>query len=766
MISKKNGEQIFEYKFPGFIKENNFVGNTPDDFEVLQDIGGGGFSKVLKVKSKNTLGIYAMKKVDMRKILIEQRLKQKYFENEVIILKKLNNSNVCRCYNIFQCENFLYFIMEFMNNGDLNSFYEANKSLDINIPEDKLWDIFYKCLRGLNYIHKQGLIHRDIKLQNLFLDDDLNIKIGDFNVSVAVNEKFAKNFGEGEKEKITNMINNCTRVGSGGYEAPEVKNESYCQKIDIYSMGIVFFELCYKCNPYENIKGKDSYYEQNIYSKELNNLVDKMIQKNEDDRIDSNQALNIAKKYFIKKFVKNTSVEAVLKCFYNFPNFKEYFCNNNTMFFLTENKREIGTNVFNVIQAIKENKEENIEDSLYELRNCLTNEGLNIKKENLEIDPGQFISFLIRKLNSDLNEVTAKQNNNNYISSYNTFYPGREEEAFNNQIYIYNLRLSSIISKNFFNILKTKKVCNVCGNIELSYSMLHFIPFNADLFAKKCSSLTVEDAFDCLSEDQITLGEKKKIKCGRCKNFTPHTESKIFYHTAKNLIIVFDRGEKYQNDMFIDFFEQLELKKTEVERYNQVKYHLLGIISRIENKDKNEEFISFINKGNNQWVSDKNNEKIMNLEDVKKQGIVLCLFYYCNDNNMILQTQNMTNFNIQQNNNQEFNNNFRRINSENPNQGNFMINSRETNINNNPMINSMPQISCYNGGNNNNNFMNYSNNNVMINNRPGLINNSNININNNNTFYPMGNMNNSNNNVQQLFLNNMNPYYQKTNIYY
>ena len=127
MIEQKNGEQIFEYKFPGFINETNYLGNSSEDYEILQVLGKGGFSKVLKLKSKSTYGIYAMKKVNMEKIMEEQKT-QKYFENEVIILKRLNNPNVCKRYNIFRDQNYLYFIMEFMNNGDLKSFYVKKSS--------------------------------------------------------------------------------------------------------------------------------------------------------------------------------------------------------------------------------------------------------------------------------------------------------------------------------------------------------------------------------------------------------------------------------------------------------------------------------------------------------------------------------------------------------------------------------------------------------------------------------------------------------------
>ena len=164
MIEQKNGEQVFEYKFPDFITDNNEISTNSNDYEVLQVLGAGAFSCVLKVKSKTNKQIYAMKKVDMDKIVNKMGVDKKYFENEVHFLQYLRSPYVCRCYSIFIEDNFLFFIMEFMNNGDLNTFYKANKALQKKIPEEKLWDIFYKSISGLKYIHEKGLIHRDIKL--------------------------------------------------------------------------------------------------------------------------------------------------------------------------------------------------------------------------------------------------------------------------------------------------------------------------------------------------------------------------------------------------------------------------------------------------------------------------------------------------------------------------------------------------------------------------------------------------------------------------
>ena len=152
IIQKDNEEPLMEYKFPDFINKDNDMGSKSDDFEVLQVLGHGSFSQVLKVKSKKNFGIYAMKKIDKEKI-IKKFKDKKYYLNEKVIVEQLSHPYVIKCYKTFEESNFLYFIMEFMNNGDLLSYNDGNISFHVLIPEGKLWDIFYKCLSGLNYIH-------------------------------------------------------------------------------------------------------------------------------------------------------------------------------------------------------------------------------------------------------------------------------------------------------------------------------------------------------------------------------------------------------------------------------------------------------------------------------------------------------------------------------------------------------------------------------------------------------------------------------------
>ena len=670
MIEQKNGEKVFEYKFPAFITDNIEITNNSNDYEVLQVLGSGNFSCVLKVKSKINNQIYAMKKVDMDILEHEKEYDRKYFENEINYLKNLRSPYVCKCYAIFKEKNYLFFIMEFMNNGDLNSFYNANKDLKKKIPEEQLWDIFYKSISGLKYIHEQGLIHRDIKLENLFLDDNFNIKIGDFNVSATIDEKSAAHFSD-QQDDLEFMINGLTYVGTEGYMAPEVARNDhmiskYGPKADVYSMGVSYFELCYGCKPYEKGK-KANYFNKKIYSDELNKIVDKMTDKDDRRRPTSDDAYFYIRKYFINKYVKNSSVDAVIYCFYCFPNFKNFFIDNKNKYLIRQNnnnetneddkinhKEEIGNNIFNVIQSLNTNNKDQIDDYLYELRHSLTNAGLNAK-ENEEIEPGIFISFFLIILNSILNEITEIDEKSlskdlGVFSSSYKFDKYNEEMNFNLYISTYNKRLLSLISRNFFNIMEIKQECKNpgCNYVGYSFSMLNFIPFNVNILENQCQkkdNLHLRDGFNCLLNHDITLNKDRGIYCNKCNDFTIHQESKKFYHTSKDLIIIFDRGEDFSNKTFINFDEQLVLSKAEVERYNEVRYNLVSILVKMETQKEREEFICFMPFGNGNWVSNKNKQNSLSLDEVKKTGIIVALFYYSEDNNLILQSNNRYNGN-------------------------------------------------------------------------------------------------------------------------
>ena len=241
-----------------------------------------------------------MKTYDISKIENPDFLK--YYENESLFMKELKHPNICRLYTSFRENNSLYMIMEFMNNGNLFTFLNTNMTSKKKIEEGKLWNIFEQCLKALIFIHSKGLIHRDIKPANFLLNNEGQVKLSDFSVSVISNIDKAKYFTK-DKEKEEVLINRMTKVGSGDFQAPEINNIKYNEKIDVYSMGITFCSLAFY-----NIElpSEDKYY-----SNELIKIIRRMIEPNIKRRPTAIILYNDFIKVYVEKFI---SISGLINC--------------------------------------------------------------------------------------------------------------------------------------------------------------------------------------------------------------------------------------------------------------------------------------------------------------------------------------------------------------------------------------------------------------------------------------------------------------------
>jgi NIMA (never in mitosis gene a)-related kinase len=223
---------------------DNSMGDKFEDFEVLQLLGEGAFGKVLKVSSLINQKIYAMKILDLKgkeNDSMSKEDKEKYFISEIELLKKLDHSNIVKYYKSFRENEQLYIIMEYFDNGDLDDYIRVLKN-EKKQKKEEIWNIFYQCMSGLNYLHSMGVIHRDISPQNIFMTKNKIIKIGDFGVSAKFKDKEIL-------KKITSLKD--TVVGKAEFMAPEVSNKCYNEKSDIFSMGCVFYKILFLKN-YQN----------------------------------------------------------------------------------------------------------------------------------------------------------------------------------------------------------------------------------------------------------------------------------------------------------------------------------------------------------------------------------------------------------------------------------------------------------------------------------------------------------------------------------
>ncbi|CAL1189967.1 unnamed protein product [Candida parapsilosis] len=139
----------------------------------------------------------------------------------------------------------LYIQMEFCENNTLLNLIEQGLP---NNPNE-YWRLFRQLLEAVSYIHREGFIHRDLKPMNVFIDKSNNIKVGDF--GLAKNSQFLSALPTSEQisEKVDAAVSKngdlSTVVGTVFYTAPEVSSGNYDEKVDLFSLGVIFFEMCY-----------------------------------------------------------------------------------------------------------------------------------------------------------------------------------------------------------------------------------------------------------------------------------------------------------------------------------------------------------------------------------------------------------------------------------------------------------------------------------------------------------------------------------------
>lgn len=139
----------------------------------------------------------------------------------------------------------LYIVMEFCEGKTLRTIITEKKLT----TEDEIWRIFGQIVEGLAYIHGKGLIHRDLKPENIFLDERNDIRIGDF--GLATRGKISVVAGRSVMNQATKESRS---IGTALYVAPELRSSSdgeYTTKVDMYSLGVTFLEMCVPCSTYQ-----------------------------------------------------------------------------------------------------------------------------------------------------------------------------------------------------------------------------------------------------------------------------------------------------------------------------------------------------------------------------------------------------------------------------------------------------------------------------------------------------------------------------------
>ena len=199
-------------------------------YQIISKLGAGGFAKVFLVKRLTDNAQFALKfmepKNDKERALIRNEL--------AVMTKCKDNDNVIKCYDAYDYKSRLWFFLEFMDAGCLTPIVEERKG---KIPESVCAYILYHTLNGLYSLHRRNIVHRDIKSDNILINNNGDLKLADFGYAAQL---------------TLERDNRTTKVGTVCWMAPELilGKTSYDAKVDIWSLGIFALELATGEPPY------------------------------------------------------------------------------------------------------------------------------------------------------------------------------------------------------------------------------------------------------------------------------------------------------------------------------------------------------------------------------------------------------------------------------------------------------------------------------------------------------------------------------------
>jgi len=210
---------------------NSSVLRLEEKYELGKVLGKGAFSSVYRSKNKFTDEEVAIKVVQKRDIKPRDL---ELLEREIKILKKLRHPNIVRLYDLFDGPEKLYIVLELVPGGELFDQLVKNGSYS----ESDARSLITQVLEGVDYMHKNGVVHRDLKPDNLLCQDATHIKIADFGMS----------------KDVPTMGMLKTAVGTPSYIAPEIiqgiNQTCYDSGCDIWSVGVLTYVILSGYTPF------------------------------------------------------------------------------------------------------------------------------------------------------------------------------------------------------------------------------------------------------------------------------------------------------------------------------------------------------------------------------------------------------------------------------------------------------------------------------------------------------------------------------------
>ena len=568
------------------------MGDKLEDFEILQIHSD---QSIKSVQSMLNQKIYSMKTINFRKKEIGPVAKEKLKE-DINNYINLNYFYILKFYKYFINEKEIYIIAEHTNNGSFKDFiklHSSSKEYKDYIKEEILLNIFLQCIQALKFLHSKKIIHKSITPRHLLMTNEKVIKL--------------------ELCPVEDITEN--------YKPPEEKSS---EKGDIYSLGCIFYQICFLVNDLKKSKFEQFEQADTEYSKDLIDIIKSMVEKDPNKRPTSDELFDKIREQYDKKITKNSSISSIISCLYSINRLASEFIQNKSKF-TNKEVTPISSAFFGCLNNIGDKNK-----WMESIKNFRRNLGTKNPKldGDREVDPFFLLVFLVENMHKELNikpKVDFDMNQGYLIK--------RKEDKTNKADMVINFfryfkeHFNSIISETFFGIMKNKNICKGCGLKTYSFNSFCFLYFDIDKLVPsgEKKTLKLQDFFNGLKDGKFYSNFKNEYFCKGCSELTVHELEKKIYYMPNSLIICFiSKNENCQVE--IDYPDFVNLSEEREYSLSPSTFNLQGFINRIVENGK-ERFVSYFKSPiNGDMFSCKNHIKEENGWN-KNEGKVVMLFY-------------------------------------------------------------------------------------------------------------------------------------------